>query len=410
MVNKNHFSRLASIYKLMVGNLISFIGDQIYIIAIPWIVYNITGSITQMATITAIGKIPNMFQPISGVWVDRFNKKKLLLVCDALESILVCSMGFFYLWEKLELPYIYLITIISGFLSQIYNSAKFSVIPLLAKEDDLHYVNSLDSGIYNMGILIGPSIGGLIISAFNPGYALIINGVSFLGTLVAVLFTEISEESIDKKARHLKYLKEDLKMGFNFVFKTPSLLYTNTALIFSSLGTTLFLTVMFFYLRSIVGLNASEVGVLLSIGGVGAILGSLLTNHLIKYISHIKIIILGMLLGGSSIVIFGIARSYMMLVLSNALGTFAVSLINPCVTTIRQSVTPKYLLGRVQATSRFITWILIPIAAYAAGVMSDFWGSSTTIVIGGIIQMTSSLILFKIVDLEIFKGDSSCEL
>ena len=410
MVSKNHFSRLASIYKLMVGNLISFIGDQIYIIAIPWIVYNITGSITQMAAITAIGKIPNMFQPISGVLVDRFNKKKILLVCDALESILVCSMGFLYIGGKLELGYIYLITIISGFLSQIYNSAKFSVIPLLAKEDDLHYVNSLDSGIYNMGILIGPSIGGVIISLYNPGYALIINGVSFLGTLIAVLFTEIPEGKIDNKTMQLKDIKEDLKLGFNFVFKTPSLLYTNTALIFSSLGTTLFLTVMFFYLRSIIGLSANKVGMLLSIGGVGAILGSLLTNHLIKYISHVKIIILGMVLGGSSIVIFGITRSYMMLTLSNALGTFAVSLINPCVTTIRQSVTPKYLLGRVQATSRFITWILIPVAAYVAGIMSNFFGSSATIVIGGIIQVTSSIILFKTIDLEIYKGDRRCEL
>ncbi|MEW9096507.1 MAG: MFS transporter [Clostridiaceae bacterium] len=410
-INKTRFQRLMPIYKLMTGTMISFIGDQIYMIALPWIVYNITGSVAQMATVTAIGKIPNIFQPITGALVDRFNKKKLLLICDAIESTAVCSMGFLYLAGGLEIWHIYLATIFLGFLGQIYNAAKFSAIPLLVENNDLHFVNSLDSGIYNMGILIGPSIGGAIITLYNPGYALLLNGISFLGTLITTLSIDIpgnmsdniSEEEKIKGAEKecentslLKELENDLKVGFQFVFKNPILLHTNVALIFSTIGTTLFLTVMFFYLQSVICLDAQQVGILLSIGGIGAMLGSIFTNYLLKYLSYINVIIIGFIVGGSSIIIFGSVESYLLLTLSNALGTFAVSLINPCVATIRQSITPKHLLGRVQATSKFMTWTLIPVSAYLSGLLSNYFGTSTTIVLGGVIQMTASLILFRI--------------
>ena len=403
LTDKTVFYRLIPIYRLMIGNLISFIGDQVYFITLPLIVYNVTGSVVQMGIVAAIEKVPNIFQPITGTIADMVNKKKLLLISDALRSILVCTMGFLYIINNLEMWHIYLGALLLGFFGQIYNTAEFSSIPLICEKEDLHFVNSLDSGIYDMAMLVGPSIGGLIINIYNPGYALLINGLSFLGTFFAVLSIHIPEHIVSTKDESESYkaggffkkLIEDLRVGFKFVFNTPVLLYTNIALIFSSIGTTLFLTVMVFHFKSVLNLNAQEIGLLISIGGIGAILGSILTNFLRKYLSYINIIIIGLVVGGISIITFGILKNYILLVLSNALGTFAVSLISPCIVTLRQSITPKHLLGRVQSTSRFMTWTLIPISAYFAGLLSNLLGTSITIVLGGIIRMVAAIMLTK---------------
>lgn len=403
LMNKTVFCRLIPIYRLMIGNLISFIGDQVYFITLPLIVYNVTGSVVQMGIVAAIEKVPNIFQPITGTIADMVNKKKLLLISDALRSILVCTMGFLYIVNNLEMWHIYLGALLLGFFGQIYNTAEFSSIPLICEKEDLHFVNSLDSGIYDMAMLIGPSIGGLIINIYNPGYALLINGLSFLGTFLAVLSIHIPEHSVNTKDESESYkarvffkkLIEDLRVGFKFVFNTPILIYTNIALIFSSIGTTLFLAVMVFHFKSVLNLNAQQIGFLISIGGIGAILGSILTNFLRKYLSYINIIIIGLVVGGASIITFGILKNYILIVLSNALGTFAVSLISPCIVTLRQSITPKHLLGRVQSTSRFMTWTLIPISAYFSGLLSNLLGTSITIVLGGIIRMAAAIMLIK---------------
>lgn len=403
LTNRTGITKLMPIYRLMIGNLISFIGDQIYFITLPLIVYNITGSVVQMGIVAAIEKTANIFQPITGVIADMIKKKKLLLIADALRSILVCTMGFLYIMNYLEMWHIYLGALLLGFFGQIYNTAEFSSIPLLCENKDLHFINSLDSGIYDMAMLIGPSIGGLVINIYNPGYALLINGLSFLGTFLAVLsihmpehiVNEIDESKSYKAGVFFKKLAEDLRVGFKFVLKTPVILYTNISLIFSAIGTTLFLTVMVFHFKSVLSLNAQDIGLLISIGGIGAILGSILTNYLKKYLSYINIIIIGLIVGGISIILFGTLKNYILIVLSNALGTFAVSLINPCIITLRQSTTPKHLLGRVQSTSRFMTWMLIPISAYAAGLLSNSFGTSITIVAGGIIRIAAALILIK---------------
>ncbi|UFU01464.1 hypothetical protein KO561_19235 [Radiobacillus kanasensis] len=120
--------------------------------------------------------------------------------------------------------------------------------------------------------------------------------------------------------------------------------------------------------------------------------GALLTNLLTKKFSYRTILFLASFIGGLSIVLFGVANTYLLLIISNTMGTMAASMMNPCIVTIRQTLTPEYLLGRVRATSRFMTWILMPVAAFLAGVLSNQFGTNFTIVLGGIISTGASFL------------------
>ncbi|MGM7681307.1 MFS transporter [Cytobacillus sp. Hm23] len=395
---KLEFKKNYPIFRYLGGNLISFFGDQIYLVALPLIVLAITGSPLSMGIFAALERLPNILIPLTGPLADRLNRKAVLLVCDFCRGLIVAGIGILFTLEHLEMWHLYASAVVLGILTQLYSTTQFASIPTLVQKKDLHTINSLQSIIFNTGVLVGPTLGGLIISLFHPGYALILNSFSFFLAFCAVATITIPyEKPLKAEDKILTSFFSDLKVGFEFVFKTKILNYTNIVLMISTFGTTLFLTVLIFHLKSTVQLGEIKIGILLSIGGIGAIVGSLLTNIIKKYVSYLKIVFFSLLMGGLSIILFGAATSYLLLIIANAIGTMSVALINPCIRTIRQTNTPGHLLGRVQATSRFITWTLLPASALLAGWLSILVGTSSVIIIGGVICSLSAFILLCLI-------------
>ncbi|MCA0987508.1 MFS transporter [Guptibacillus algicola] len=374
----------------MGGNLISFFGDQIYLIAIPLMVLALTGSPLSMGIVTALERLPILLQPLTGILADRFNRKVLLQICDLTRSILIGALGLLFIFNHLHMWQLYCGAFVIGILSQIYNTSQFASVPGLVRKDDLQAINSLNTGIFNTAVFVAPGLGGLLISLYNPGYALLINSFSFFIAFLAVTSIAMKPSNINSKGKGS--FIEDIREGFQFVIKTKPILFTNLAMLASIFGTTLFLTMMVFHLKDTIQLSANEIGWLLSAGGVGAIIGAIATSWLRKSLSYRTILFTASIVGGLSIVLFGLSDSYFELLVLNGVGTFAASMMSPCIVTLRQTLTPDRLLGRVQATSRFMTWILMPVAAFLAGVMSSQIGTNDTIVIGGVVSTLASFI------------------
>ncbi|MEN1969227.1 MFS transporter [Lentibacillus sp. N15] len=377
------------VHRFMGGNLISFFGDQIYLIALPLLVLDITGSPLSMGMVSALERLPILMQPIIGVLADRFNRKRLLMGSDLGRCLIIGLLGLLFLTEQLEMEFIYAGAIIIGVLSQIYNTVQFASIPSLVSKHDLQAVNAIQAGFSKTAVLVGPGLGGFIISLYNPGYALLVNSLSFLVSFLAIASIPIGKTITGRKT-HTSFFN-DLREGFVFVWKTKPILFTNLAILTSMSGTTLFLTMLVFYLKEDAYLSAIQIGWLVSLGGVGAILGAISTNLWLKKFSHKQLLFVSSVLGGLSIILFSQAQSFIWLVLFNTLGDFMASIMNPCIVTIRQTLTPDHLLGRVQATSRFMSWILLPLFSLLAGVLAMYIGSSTTIFIGGLLATIASL-------------------
>lgn len=384
-------NRNLSIIKLMAGNMISFFGDRVYLIALPWLVFNLTGSALAMGTVAAFERLPNLLQPLTGTIADRLDRKKMMLSCDLARSFLLSGLGVLYLNNRLEMPELYAGALLLGMFSQAYNTCQFSVVPSLVRRKDRHLLNSLDSGIFHAAEFAGPALGGIIIGLYGPGWALIVNGISFLATFWAVLVIRFPMQRQKEAGRSFF---RDVKEGFRFVIRTPALLYTNLALLISIFGTTMFLTLMIFYFRDGASLSAEQIGVILSVGGMAAVGGALFSNVTRKYIADQYLLFYGFLAGGGSVVLFGLSTSFVWLLVSNAIGVFAVSLLNPCILTMRQNLAPEHLLGRVQAVSRFMTWSLMPVASLLAGVLSGIWSMGAVIAIGGALKVCAAFIFF----------------
>ncbi len=242
-----------------------------------------------------------------------------------------------------------------------------------------------------MAVFIAPGLGGILISIYNPGIGLIINSLSFFVGFLVILGLNIESNLQQGKITSTKFFA-DIKEGFTFVIYQKPILYSNLAMLFSLFGTTLFLTMLVIHLKSTVGLDAIRIGYILSIGGVAAIVGALMTNVLKRYFTYRGILFIAGVVGGGSIIAFGLYDSFIWLVIMNALGTICAAIMSPCIVTIRQKLSPDHLLGRVQATSRFMTWLLMPVSALVAGIIGEYLGTTPTLLIGGIIAIIASFI------------------
>ncbi|WP_371018977.1 MFS transporter [Pseudalkalibacillus sp. JSM 102089] len=385
------FKKNFQVFRFIGGNLVSFFGDQIYLIALPLIVLAITGSPLSMGIVAALERLPILIQPFTGVLADRFNRKKLLMICDLGRFLTVGLLGYLYLTDQLTIWGIYAGALLVGVLTQVYNTSQFASVPKLVQKRDLQLVNSINTGIFQTAVFIAPGLGGIIISIFNPGMGLIINSLTFLFGFLVVWSLNI-ESTVQKEKITSSKVFTDIKEGFHFVIQKKPILYTNLAMFFSIFGSTLFLTMLVIHLKSTAGLDSILIGYVLSIGGIAAIGGALITNILKKHFSYRTILFFASLVGGVSIIAFGMNNSFIWLALMNALGTISASIMNPCIVTIRQKLTPDHLLGRVQATSRFMTWILMPVAALTAGVLAEKYSTTLTFFIGGIISTFASFI------------------
>ncbi|MYL65467.1 MFS transporter [Bacillus hwajinpoensis] len=385
------FKKNFQVFRFIGGNLVSFFGDQIYLIALPLIVLAITGSPLSMGIVAALERLPILIQPFTGVLADNFNRKKLLMICDLGRFLTVGLLGFLYLTDQLTIWEIYAGALLVGVLTQVYNTSQFASVPKLVQKRDLQLVNSINTGIFQTAVFIAPGLGGVIISIFNPGMGLIINSLTFLIGFLVVWSLNI-ESNVQKEKITSSKVFTDIREGFLFVIQKKPILYTNLAMFFSIFGSTLFLTMLVIHLKSTAGLDSILIGYLLSIGGIAAIGGALITNTLKKHFSYRTILFFASLVGGLSIIAFGMSNSFIWLALMNALGTISASIMNPCILTIRQKLTPDHLLGRVQATSRFMTWILMPVAALTAGILAEQFSTTLTFFIGGIVATIASFI------------------
>ncbi|WP_231566568.1 MFS transporter [Pontibacillus marinus] len=199
------------VFRLMGSNLVSFFGDQIYLIAIPLIVLAITGSPLSMGIVAALERLPVLFQPIAGVLADRLNRRGVLLACDIARAILVGVLGILYLQDSLMIWELYIGAFIIGLITQLYNTSQFATIPQLVRKENLQIINSINSGFLNTAVFIAPGVGGLLISFYNPGYALMINSFSFLVAFLAIITISIDEPS--KKEYNHSFLYE-IREGF----------------------------------------------------------------------------------------------------------------------------------------------------------------------------------------------------
>lgn len=356
---------------LFTGQSISNLGDQIYLITLPILVYELTKSSFIMGTVSAVNIIPELlFALFIGAVVDRYKKKKIMLYTAILEMIIMLSLSFLYSFNLLKMEIIYIFGFIFSTLILVFLTTYRSTIPLLVSKEQIITVNSIIQISLTIIKIIGPGLAGFLIFQFNIAIALLLNSISFLILSIFIYFTQIDEKHNFKSN---KSIVEDITEGINEIKRNKSISYITLLALFVNIGMSIGFSLLIFHLKENFNFSEKSIGLIYSVSGIFAFIFSFASTYISNLCkNNILLITLSTLFAGLGLII--ISWAYNLLLISIALGviTGGATLATIYINSELQLVTPPNLIGRVFATVQMISRISLPISLILGGWLSSF--------------------------------------
>ena len=199
------------------GQLVSLTGTWMQQIAISWLVYRLTDSPLLLGVVVFSGQVPTfLLASFAGVIADRSNRHRILIITQTLAMIqalvltVIVFSGSVQVWHIIALSAF--IGIVNAF--DIPTRQAF-FIEMIEKKEDLGNAIALNSSIVNSARFLGPTIGGLVIAGFGEGVCFLVNGLSYMAVLAALLAMRIKYE---KKAASDRHILSELKEGFQYAY------------------------------------------------------------------------------------------------------------------------------------------------------------------------------------------------
>src|SRR6266496_3749063 len=263
-------------YRLFfIGQLISLIGNWMTQIATSWLVYRLTNSSLMLGTVSFCGQIPAFLAaPLAGVMVDRLDLRKTLLVTQILSALQSLALAYFTLRGVITVPLLLGLYVVQGIINGLDIPARQTIVSeLVANPNDVGNAIALNSSLFNLARLIGPSIAGFVIAATNEGVCFLIDGVSYGAAIAAIYFIVLAPRRASRKHAHVL---RDLHEGLRYTLGFPPLreLMIISA-VFSLLGIP-YTVLMPVFAKEILHGGPQTLGFLMGGIGVGAVIGALM--------------------------------------------------------------------------------------------------------------------------------------
>jgi MFS family permease len=177
---------------LYIGETVSLLGDQFYLIALPWLTIQLTNSGITLGTVLMTAAIPRaVLLLFGGVFSDRFSPRLVMFVSNALRGLLVVLFATVVALKITQLWHLYIFAASFGILDGLFIPASKSIIPSLVPKEQLVASNTLSQGTSQLILLIGPALGGLLIAASGIETAFAIDGVTFAITTITLLLMKM---------------------------------------------------------------------------------------------------------------------------------------------------------------------------------------------------------------------------
>jgi MFS family permease len=382
-------------YKLYFsGQGISLIGTWIQIIAMNWLVYELSGSAVILGITGFLSRIPTVIlAPFAGVIADRHSKFNLLFITQflsmiqsALFTVLVFT-GLIQIWQILLLGT--LLGVINAFDNPIRQSF---IVEIVEKKEDLPNAIALNSVLFNSARLIGPSIAGIILSLFGTGWCFLINTLSFAAILVTLLFMRLpKKEIVVSKKSPIKEMKE----GFVYVFRSVSIRTILLALAIVSLMGMSFQVLMPVFAKDVLNGNANTLGFLMSSVGLGALVAGLILASRKTVLGLEKYIAFATTVFSVSLIIFAFSHNFYISIIALFFVGLGMIMQMASSNTLIQTLTDDDKRGRVMSFYSIAFIGTVPFGNLLAGTLASLIGESYAVMICGISSLITALYFIK---------------
>ena len=400
--SENKFNAMFSSLKyrnfrlLWIGAIISSTGDFLEIIALNWLVYELTNSPFYLGIFNLARSLPVLFFTlIAGALADKYERRKLMIYSQSTAMLLSGALAALAFSGKLTIYPLISIGILQGVANSFNLPIRQSLISELVPREKIVNAVALNGASLTLTLVLGPAIGGLVVGTFGVKYALLLNTISFIAVLWALFVMKIPQQF----KKHEKSITQSLKEGAVYVFHHKVIL---TVVLFSFLMVAIglpYTTLLPVFARDFFHLSAAGYGYLFSIAGVGALLGSLFSG--VRSKEKVKrAMIFSFISFGFSLVFFGAAAIYfpnylfIFVILLVMLG-FSFSTFNATNNTILQLMSDDLYRGRVLSTL-FLGFGLTSLGSFIIGWLAEFLSAPAAyIIIGSTLLVLSVFLVYS---------------
>ncbi|MBI5680324.1 MAG: MFS transporter [Methanobacterium sp.] len=362
-----------SLFLLLQGQFVSVMGDMIYEIALGFWVLALTGSPALMGTLMATSLLPAvLLSPFAGVVVDRYNRKKLMIVMDAIRGITIILVAAVAFMGLLEIWMVFLAGIILGICGAFFSPAATSVIPQMVPKDKLTNANSLFGMAYTGADILGNSIGGILFALIGAPLMFLVNGISFIVSGASISFAQIPKSRESKIT--LDDFKSDIRESFSFIYNLKGLFYILLIFSISSFLAHIAIVLLIPLFQFTPGLGAAKYGVTIASFTVGIFLGMIFLS-IINVPSPKKAVVMfvSVTISNLCLVAFALITEFYLMVIMLFIAGISGSVVNVFVISSIQSIVPDNMMGKVMALVNTLIIALIPLAMIIGGVLAQFF-------------------------------------
>jgi len=372
------------------GQLISLIGTWMDKTAEGWLVYRLTGSKILLGVIAAAGTAPLIvFSFWGGSIADRLPKRSILVVTQSC-AMCLAFVEAFLVWSHLVQPWqIVVLATLGGIVLAFDMPARQSFVIEMSSREDLMNAISLNSSVFNGARLIGPSLAGIIMAQLGIALCFFIDGLSFLAVIAGLLM--MNPPRMRAAVRTVSPLRHALG-GLAYVRHNRRLLTLFS--LFSIVGVFgwSYAVLMPSYARDVLNLKATGYGMLMSAGGLGAMIGALVTAAVGQSMPRRPALLGGVWLFSAMLVLFSITRVFALSLLFLAIASFGLMIFMSTSNTLVQTSVPDEMRGRVMGVWALIFGGMVPVGSLEAGALAHWVGTPVTIAVGAIVSALAAFV------------------
>lgn len=375
---------------LAIGQAISNMGDFVYSTTLLIWVFMLTHSAAAVSGVLIAQYLPVfILGPIAGVFVDRWNRRRTMVVSDAMRAFIALLPLFVPLFFRL--PTIYASVFLISTFSRFFMPARAGMLQVIVAEEQQPQAASISQATFALSFIIGPAIASPLYFAVGPVIACIINAVSFLISAISVQAIRASKEelhpynkTIDENASGgIKVILRELLAGLRFVVHTRALVVVVFLILIAMFGGGALNALDIIFVSQRLQVSSSLYGPLVAVGGLGTLLGAIGAGFLSKKVMPRHILAGSVFLLGLGLVIYAFQTQYILAIVVMFITGVPQGGIDVGFTPILLGTTPRSLIGRVESVIETAMYGISLISIALAGYLGQFIPVYIIYAIGG---------------------------
>lgn len=369
-------------WKYFTGQVISNLGGSFTLFALPLLVYQLTGSPINLGLTTTFEFLPYLlFGLIIGAYVDRFDRKRMMIVTDLLRAGAIAAIPLLYIGGVLDIWMVYAIGFVSETLRIFFEGGEFAVIPSLVGSEDLVTANGRIQAGYQGAQIAGPILAGAMLYIVPLEIVFFVDAASFAVSALSIAWIRSSLRATDEE-KPVSSILDDIKEGLRYVWAHPVLRNISIMMALVNFFSSSAYAQLVVFAKQRLAASGSEIGFLFAASSAGVAFFGLIAGRLRKRWSFSLVALGALVADGIFLLAFSLQTIFWVALPLWGLSVGVGLMFNINTMSLRQQIVPSGMLGRVMSIASVLAWSAIPAGAALGGFVIE-WTDNVALVYAG---------------------------